>query len=274
MEVGQNIMKNFSNMHPPYTNSAQPFFVSTFNASDDKYYELFAREYTCNKFGLAEILAHNFDHLNLSMCSTALDVGSGVGPISLFLADSYGIKVSAVDINPLAYQCCVKNIEKYQAQDRITAFNIDFSKAASLLPFKTYDLIVANPPIHSPTDKIHDALTLHTDKTQKMDRHLYAFLTNAWRDEHGLDLVDHIFRFADKRLNDDGHIIIVCCDIDIDCCLYMRKKEKIYHYHEKVKVECRISPESIGAENFLCNPIKTYIFLLKKLKAQANKNNE
>lgn len=258
-------MKNFSNMHPLYAKSKLHFFLSTFHAVD-KHYELFVREYTCNKFGLAEILANNFDHLNLSTCSTALDVGAGVGPISLFLADSYGIKVSAVDINPLAYQCCVKNIEKYQAQDRITAFNIDFSKAASLLPFKTYDLIVANPPI-PPTYNIDDATALYEDKIQKMDSHLYAFMTNAWRDEHGLDLVDHIFRFSDKRLNDDGHIIIVCCDIDIDCCLYMRKKEKIYHYHEKVKVECRISPESIGAENFLCNPIKTHIFVLKKQKA-------
>jgi len=253
-------------MHPPYTNSAQPFFLSTFNASD-KHYELFVREYTCNKFGLAEILANNFDHLNLPTCSTALDVGSGVGPISLFLADSYGIKVSAVDINPFAYQCCVKNIEKYQAQDRITAFNIDFSKATSLLPYKTYDLIVANPPI-PPAYKIDDTPALYTDKIQKMDSHLYVFLTNAWRDEHGLDLVDHIFRFADKRLNDDGHIIIVCCDIDdIDCCLYMRKKEKIYHYHEKVKIECRISPESIGAESFIRHPIKCHIFVLKKLKS-------
>lgn len=254
-------------MHPPYGNTVQPFFLSTFNASD-KHYELYVREYTCNKFGLAEILAHNFDHLNLAMCSTALDVGSGVGPISLFLADSYGIKVSAVDINPLAYQCCIKNIEKYQAQDKITAFNIDFSKAASLLPFKTYDLIVANPPIHPPTDKIDDvpAPALHAEKIQKMDSHLYAFLTNAWRDEHGLDLVDHIFQFARNRLSDNGHIIFICCDIDLDCRSYMRKKENIYRYYEEEILECIIAPESIGVENFIHRPVKTHIFHFKKKK--------
>jgi len=265
LEVGQNIIKNFSNMPPQYTNSAQPFFLSTFN-TPGKQYELFVREYTCNKFGLAEILAHNFHHLNLSSCSSALDVGSGVGPISLFLANSYGIKVSAIDINPLAHQCCVKNIAKYHAEDRVTAFNIDFSKTTTLLPFKTYDLIVANPPIPPPIKKIDVAPAFHTNKTQKMHSRLYAFMTNTWRDEHGFDLVDHIFQFSEIRLSDNGHIILVCGDIDLDCHLYMREKKKIYRSYDATILEYSLNPESIGVEDFIHGPIKAHIFHFQKKK--------
>ncbi|MFA6291518.1 MAG: hypothetical protein WC637_07035, partial [Victivallales bacterium] len=173
--------------------------------------------------------------------------------------------VTAVEINPLAHQCCIENIAKYHAQDRITVLNMDFSDALSLLPCAMYDIIIANPPISQLDDK-NDAISATSAKAKKeMDSQLYAFLTNAWRDEQGLDLVDHIFQFADKRLSNDGHIILVCCDIELDCNSYINRKRTVYHYEEVKRIECCITPQSIGVENFICEPIKSHIFLLKKV---------
>ena len=63
-------------------------------------------KYVCNKFGLAEVFAEQFDNIYNEFPTEILDVGCGVGPLSIFLADKYHCQVTATDINALACMLC------------------------------------------------------------------------------------------------------------------------------------------------------------------------
>ena len=227
-------------------------------------YELAVDDYACNRFGLAEVFAHHYRRLALPEFRTALDVGSGVGPISIFLADQYELQVTAVEINPVAYRCCRENLETYGVADRVTTWNINFACALSLLPVNAYDLIVANPPISNVSMPDSYGASLDAQLQRGMNGELFMYLTNAWRDKQGLDLVDHIFRFADRRLSATGRIVLVCCDVDVDSQAYMARKADQYGYLQEERVECSIPPGRIGVDSRAGESIACHLFHLRK----------
>lgn len=72
-----------------------------------------------------------------------LDLGTGTGLIAIMLAQRSQAKITAVEIEPNAYQQAVENVENSANQQRITVLQQDVAQLN--LPQK-FDLIVANPP--------------------------------------------------------------------------------------------------------------------------------
>ena len=76
-----------------------------------------------------------------------LDIGTGTGVIAMMLAQQYPkAKVTAIELNTLAYEQAQLNINASVFSSNIELLNIDF------LQFKSetkYDLIVCNPPYFS-----------------------------------------------------------------------------------------------------------------------------
>lgn len=72
-----------------------------------------------------------------------LDLGTGTGLIAIMLAQRSQAKITAVEIEPNAYQQAVENMENSANQQRIAVLQQDVAQLN--LPQK-FDLIVANPP--------------------------------------------------------------------------------------------------------------------------------
>lgn len=217
-----------------------------------KIYELFVTEFVCNKFGLAEFFAENFIEEKKFFC--ALDAGCGVGPISIYLAEEFQAKVTAVDINSQAIECCRKNINKYNLQKNIFAIEGNYAEVYKNF-LKKFHLIVSNPPINTDVDK------KILNKNFPSDFEKYQFLTNSWCDGQGLDLTDYILISGKKLLTYDGRIFFVCCDIDCDPENYIEKKSEMYGYETELICREKISATKLGisSKNF----VTSYIFVCK-----------
>lgn len=72
-----------------------------------------------------------------------LDLGTGTGLIAIMLAQRSQAKITAVEIEPNAYQQAVENVENSANHQRIAVLQQDVAQLN--LPQK-FDLIVANPP--------------------------------------------------------------------------------------------------------------------------------
>ena len=203
-----------------------------------KIYELFVTEFVCNKFGLSEFFAENFTEEKNFF--SALDVGCGVGPISIYLAEEFQAKVTAVDINVQAVECCRKNIEKYNLQKNIFPIEGNFAEVYKNFS-KKFHLIVSNPPINTNIDK---KFSLRNFSSSDFEN--YQFLTNSWHDEQGFDLTDYILIAGKKLLTYDGKIFFVCCDIDCEPESYIEKKSAMYDYKSKLICREKISASKLG----------------------------
>lgn len=229
--------------------------------TENKIYNVAINKLTCNKFGLAEFLAQNHNFINFKKFNNALDVGAGVGVISIFLADYYQIKTDAIELNPIAYKCLLKNIQTYNLNSFITPINANFIDFYQ--NYSKYDLIISNPPINSNFNS-KDFIEINEKTLDNIDNKISSFLTNSYRDKNNIDLIEHIFKFSNKHLNKNGNIVIVCCDIDCDSLKYVLKKAKLYNYELENFIEGSITPNSIGVENFISKNIKSYIFSFKR----------
>ncbi|MDR1733265.1 MAG: methyltransferase [Oscillospiraceae bacterium] len=78
--------------------------------------------------------------------SSLLDLGCGWGVVGIVLAKTYGVQVTASDVNPRAVEMCRRNGELNSIE-----LNSIQSHAFTNLPDR-YDTILLNPPIHAGKD--------------------------------------------------------------------------------------------------------------------------
>lgn len=73
-----------------------------------------------------------------------LDIGAGTGVIALMLAQRFPeASVEAVEINPEAAACTLRNFNSSPFASRLKVYCMDFN---AFLPTQPYDLLVTNPP--------------------------------------------------------------------------------------------------------------------------------
>lgn len=228
----------------------------------EKQYTLFATPLTCHKFGLSEFLAKNIETLGKLDHKKVLDVGCGVGPISILFADQLDCYVTGVELNPIACECCRLNIAKYNLFDKIELIERSFEN------FETsdkYDVIISNPPIDD-SDYLPGEKTTRRDY-RNMTPELFMFLTNSWRNDRGENLVDLMFSFSKLHLSDDGQLVIVYCSMSDSNMSKILKQANMAGLLLTKTLEGCIEPESIGVEDLQKNTILATMLFFKKTNA-------
>lgn len=233
--------------------------------TNEKTYSLKTDKYVCNKFGLAEVFAEQFEKIYHELPSKILDVGCGVGPLSIFLADKFRCQVTATDINALACKLCASNAEEYMLESKISIVQVDFRHFSKLSGDKKYDLIVSAPPVDENISENTISLYAKNDFSS-LDDKSFSFLTNSWHDEKGKDLSDYIFHFANHNLSENGSIIIVFCDIDCNSTEYIVNKASFCGFQIDNSASAYISPERLGVEDFIRRNICVHLLMFKKEK--------
>lgn len=203
------------------------FYINSMETEDGDM-ELYVSDNMCNTFVYPEFLLSNYSNIKCiddESIVRVLDVGCGAGPFSIFLGKR-GKSVDAIDINPIAIECCNMNIKMHSLQNNVVVMNKGINEYVSEQP---YDLVVCNPPYGDDTYKRKN-LALKYDKiSEKMKSNVFDaevddFLTNCWKDSYGKDVVDYIFEKSNNLLNTNGKILLVCGDDFIDGSDYMLKK--------------------------------------------------
>lgn len=204
-------------------------------------YELYVHDFVCNKFGFAQYFISNYDKLCLNP-KKVLDVGCGVGPFSIYFADKKA-NVDAIDINPIATNLCEKNSKLYNLNKFINIINEDFSK----YHFKCkYDLIITNPPIDTNNRQIMNKTSALKVKSGHIDSKLFSFITNSWKDDKQIDLVENIFKISKYILSKDGVIALVFGDIESDNYAYVKSLVHKYDLNIINHIYNKIDASKIG----------------------------
>lgn len=202
--------------------------------TDDGKIELVVAENMCNSFVYSEFLLTHLNEIHGILNKEIryiLDVGCGAGPFSIYYAKK-DKKVTAIDINPIALECCKENVLNHNLNQLVEIKNIGIDKFES---DQRYDLIICNPPYGNESymrKNISDNIKTIQNKMEKKiyDAEVDDFLTNCWQDDLGKDMVDYIFEKADKLLNHNGKILIICGNDFIDGKKYMIEKINSYKW--------------------------------------------
>ncbi len=233
------------------------FYPSAFR-THDKIYELLVEAMVCSKFGLAEFFSEHCNEMNIPPNSRVLDVGCGVGPIGIFLADQKKCKVKGIDINPRAVRCCEANIEKYELAKYLSVECADFSIYSKAIKNEKWDFIISNPPIGNSSSSTH--ITSYTEiDYNKITQEQFAFLTNSWHSEEGLELLDFIFRYASLHLAVNGKVLIVFCSMSCTTIEQLAKKAERHGFVLESVVDGEIEASSLGVRKPDLTTIKTHI---------------
>lgn len=258
-----------------------------------KIYNLTADSLCCNKFGLAEFFANHYSKLTwaaqqVHRCSrpnsllaydsnsnritnntvkTVLDVGCGVGPLGIYLADCFNFQVTGVELNPIACACCNENINALSLCDKFVLFRGNFNVFEQSNPDAKFDMIVSNPPLDSavPRGVIEKYAHYHIISRDDVTPELFSYLTNSWHNHNGLDLQDLIFLYGKKHLNVGGRIITVFCLIDCASPDFILDKARCFGYGCDQIIQGQITSDSIGAESVVVGNIDTLLVSFKLL---------
>lgn len=89
--------------------------------------------------------------INLKRLSSAVELGSGVCIISMILARRYPrAKIYAVEIQKTLVELGQKNIESNNLSKQIELIHADIKDLRSILPEKSFELVLCNPPYRRP----------------------------------------------------------------------------------------------------------------------------
>lgn len=230
----------------------------------NKQYLLKTDDFVCNKFGLAEFFANNYENFGNIQGINVIDVGCGVLPLGIFLAEQKKCKVTGIDLNPIACRCAEDNADKLKLNDSVKIITENFAVFTENYKGDKFDLIVANPPVD---DKITNDVILKyaNNKFQELDNKSFSYLTNSWHSVEGKCLIDYIFEFGQKNLKLNGRIIIVFCTVDCTSPNYVYEKSKKYDYYISKTIEDFISSESIGVESLGTDKIDTFMVEFRRI---------
>lgn len=234
--------------------------------TDESSIELIVADNICNTFVYPEFLLRHFSQIkciNNDCVKNVLDVGCGAGPFGIYLG-LHGKQVDGIDLNPIAVECCRRNIEKYNLRNNVRVMLAGIQDFTSDVK---YDLIICNPPLGRDSymrknlsfdyDRINDKVS-----NGVIDPETEDFLTNCWRDEYGKDMIDYIFERSRYLLRQNGKILIVCGDDFMEGTEYICSKATSFPFiriiHRKKHVE-HLHLEDVE-EVYDCN--KTYNILI------------
>lgn len=230
---------------------------SYFN-TPNKEYVLKTETFVCNKFGIAEFFTRNYESFEGKQGVRVLDVGCGVFPLGIYLADQKKNYVTGVELNPVAYKCAMDNVRDLNLDKYVKLINGDFRKLFKQYKEEKFDLIVSNPPLDNKISR-EEYLRYDSNSFKSLNDESYSYLTNSWHSPDGKDLADHIFESADKILKKDGKIILVFCDIDCETPDFVYRKAKSNNFMITNQITSQISCNDIGFRSDKNKKISVYM---------------
>lgn len=103
--------------------------------------DLWIEQNSRQAFNLDTILLQHFTHIPVK-AKTILDVGTGVGPLMLYLSKKTKAKIIGIEIQESRYLQALKNIQLNHLEHQLSCLHQDI-KTCTL---KDIDMIVTNPP--------------------------------------------------------------------------------------------------------------------------------
>lgn len=230
---------------------------SIFNTPNKKYV-LKTEAFVCNRFGLAEFFAKNYELFEIKQGLNVLDVGCGVFPIGIYLAEQKNNYVTGIELSPVAYKCAINNVCNLNLDKSVKLINGDFTILYKQYNIDKFDLIVSNPPLDNKISR-EKILKYASNTFKTLDDESYSYLTNSWHSPNGKDLTEYIFESANEILKQDGKIIIVFCDIDCTTPDYVYEKAELNNFLITKQISSQISSDDIGVRSTIVKKFNVYM---------------
>ena len=141
----------------------------------------------------------------------SLELGSGSGAISIYLASRYGITASGIEVDGQLHKVSLENARRNRVEDRVSFFNCSVSDflTSKRETHHDFDIVVSNPPhylhpgIESPDSRRNTARRISPGLMNEFVRATGALLKNRGAFfflVHPRDLTKWIRRMEDERL--------------------------------------------------------------------------
>ena len=135
----------------------------------------------------SEFFIRNIRAMNPNLIAKTLEIGTGCGIISLFMAANWTSRTVATDISPIAVEATIANAKLNNVS--LTAFQSDLFEK---IDEKDFDLIVFNTPL--------------VDKNPENDIERYSLCDPQGR------ITESYLRQARRHVSNDGLIIFSICN--------------------------------------------------------------
>lgn len=125
-------------------------------------------------FSLDSILLADFFTEKKRMQSI-LDLGTGAGPIPLYLSTKTTLPITGIDIQPALVELAQSNAEINALSQQLTFKQADIKSIQDAFEAQSFDAVTVNPPFF----KMHEQSPLNTQETKRIMRHEVAV---TWED--------------------------------------------------------------------------------------------
>ncbi len=124
--------------------------------------DLWIEQNSRQAFNLDTILLAHFAKIPYRS-KTVLDIGTGAGPLMLYLSKKTKAKIIGIEIQESRYLQAMKNIEMNHLENQLSCLHIDVKD----LKMKDVDVIVTNPPFF----KVSETSLLNETEEDQIARH-------------------------------------------------------------------------------------------------------
>ena len=124
--------------------------------------DLWIEQNSRQAFNLDTILLAHFVKIPFRS-KTVLDIGTGAGPLMLYMSKKTNAKIIGIEIQEERYLQAKKNIEMNHLEHQLTCINLDVKD----LKMKDVDVIVSNPPFF----KVNETSLVNETEEDRIARH-------------------------------------------------------------------------------------------------------
>lgn len=118
------------------------------------------------QFSLDSILVADFLRIT-QKTKTILDVGTGVGPVPLFLSTKTSIPMTGIDIQERLINLAIKNAKLNQLDNQLSFKTLDYKEVSRHYKAQSFDAVISNPPFF----KVSKESPLNQNEPKSMMRH-------------------------------------------------------------------------------------------------------
>ncbi|MGL4819213.1 MAG: class I SAM-dependent methyltransferase [Bacilli bacterium] len=134
------------------------------------------------------------------------DVGCGYGPIGIYLAKKYGVRVWMYDVNTRALGLAERNATNNGARERVVIEESSLLEVAERDEL-TFDVIVSNPPIRAGKEIVH-GLFEQASRLLRANGTLWIVIQKKQGAPSAIKKLESLFAEVDIIAKEKGYFII------------------------------------------------------------------